>query len=162
MNRKSRAMIDQVKRLLEDGRSIKRIAHALSLSRNTVRRYIRGFSADVEKGSMSEAPSPETDPCTNVDWERVTREVALGRPVKRVYEEMDPGMSYSHFTRLARSRSHRLPATAVRLVHEPANEHRSTMQMVLRSSSRSPARRSKRSSSAGCCRTVLLRTANLR
>ncbi len=117
MKGKSHAMIDQIRLLHANGHKIKRIASILGISKNTVRRHIR---------TESEAPQDclpddtESSIATTVDWEFALGQVALGRPVKRVYEEMAPGISYAHFARELRKRNTK-PAVvkAVRLHHEP-------------------------------------------
>lgn len=114
MKGKSRAMIDQIRLLHGKGHKIKKIASMLGISKNTVRRYVREQTiAPVETPPRSAAR-------VAVDWEFALGQVSLGRPVKRVYEEMMPAISYAHFTRELRKRNDK-PAivTAVRLHHEP-------------------------------------------
>lgn len=117
MKGKSHAMIDQIRRLHANGHKIKRIASILGISKNTVRRHIRTES-EAPQDCLPDAT--ESPIATTVDWEFALGQVALGRPVKRVYEEMAPGLSYAHFARELRKRNTK-PAvvTAVRLHHEP-------------------------------------------
>ena len=76
MNEKSRAMIDQIRQMQAQKHSIKKIAVALRISRNTVRRYIR---------QIAEVAVPELDdtsvPVSAIDWDAAVRERNLGRPV---------------------------------------------------------------------------------
>lgn len=119
MNTKSQAMIDQIRRLHAEGRSIKKIAKALAISRNTVRSYLRK-SAEIQPSQAQDATQLVTK--ADIDWDIALREIALGRPIKRIYEELAPQISYSQFTRQAKSRKPRVPTTAIRLHHEPGEK----------------------------------------
>lgn len=118
MKGKSRAMKDQILKMFNDGHKIKKISSALSISKNTVRKYIRRDDCDnscdpIAKGSMKVEQNDE------IDWNYVVEQVAIGRPLKIVYQEIDPSISYVQFTRLVKSRSPKsLPKAAIRLQHE--------------------------------------------
>ena len=117
MNEKSRAMIDQIRQMQAQKHSIKKIAVALRISRNTVRRYIR---------QIAEVAVPELDdtsvPVSAIDWDAAVRERNLGRPVKRIFEELQPPMGYSHFSRLLKQHDVRKPTIAIKLHHEPGEK----------------------------------------
>lgn len=116
MKGKSQAMIDQIRRMQAEGHSIKKITLALKVSRNTVRRYLR-----TEEPSQSpEAQKPRLE--ESIDWEMVASEIKRGRPVKRIYEEIGPTLSYAHFSRLVRAKNPTPQAVAIRLCHEPGEK----------------------------------------
>lgn len=119
MNTKSQAMIEQIRRLHAEGRSIKKIAKVLAISRNTVRSHLRSLAA-IQKALPQSSPVGITK--SVIDWEMVLREIALGRPIKRIYEELLPPTSYAQFTRLVKARQPRAPVTAIRLHHEPGEK----------------------------------------
>lgn len=121
MNRKTEAMIEQIRRLHSEGRSIKMIAKALTVSRNTVRRHLREQGAEVRPESSAVTRAALST--LAIDWKTVAREIALGRPIKRIYEDLEPPVSYAHFSRLAKAhRPPSPPTTAIRLHHEPAQK----------------------------------------
>lgn len=107
-------MIDQIKHLHLQGYKIKKIAAILGVSKNTVRRYVRN---DAATGESKAASTVVTD--LSVDWDYVKSQYALGRPLKRVYEEILPNFTYSHFTRMMRKLSPPEVKTAPRIHHEP-------------------------------------------
>jgi len=109
-------MIDQIRRMRAEEHSIKKITLALGISRNTVRRYLRNGQVDTSAGTVSAPPAAVAD---SFDWATALKERGRGRPVKRIYEEMAPPMSYSHFSRGIRARHPTVKAAAIRLHHEP-------------------------------------------
>jgi transposase len=115
MNRKSQAMIEQIRRMQAANHSIKKMARALGLSRNTVRRYLRQIAVDDKP---VELPIPRKD----IDWQVALAEAALGRPAKRIYEDLAPPISYSHFSRLLRQQRPTTKPLAIRLNHEPGEK----------------------------------------
>lgn len=119
MNTKSQAMIDQIRRLHAEGRSIKKIAKVLAISRNTVRSHLRSMAVMQPTVAPSAVPGLTK---ADIDWDLVLREMALGRPIKRIYEELSPQISYSQFTRHAKARQPRSPSTAIRLNHDPGDK----------------------------------------
>lgn len=116
MTGKSRAMIDQIRQMHAAGCSIKKIAQALKASRNTVRKYLRAEVAAITSALPPSPPTPE------FDWETAAKEARLGRPLKRIFEEMAPAMSYAHFTRAMRHHVKPEPTVAMRLHHEPGEK----------------------------------------
>lgn len=119
MTTKSHAMIEQIRRLHAEGHSIKKIAKALTISRNTVRSYLRELAEVQANLKQNSIVPPEK---SSIDWAYVSNELALGRPIKRIYEEIAPEISYSQFTRLSKAHKPINLVTAIRLNHEPAEK----------------------------------------
>ena len=118
MKGKSRAMIDQIRLLYTSGHKIKTIARMLSVSKNTVRRYLRDAVPEAVPIEATRASAGAA-----VDWEYALGQLALGRVAKRIYEEMAPAMSYAHFTReLRRRRPAPVRQSTLRLTHEPGQK----------------------------------------
>ena len=115
---KSRAMLDQIKTMRQSGCSIRKIASALCISRNTVRTHLR---------REQEAPVDESLPlpvgpgwCRDFDWPAVVSERRRGTTASQLYREYEPPVSYSRFCRLLREQA-RLPTKpACALDHVPA------------------------------------------
>jgi transposase len=112
MNGKSIAMINQVREMHSQNHSIKKIALALEISRNTVRKYLREMSHKASNVSGS----------GQVDWKLAIQERSKGRPIKRIYEELMPSMSYSNFTRILSQHTPKKVTIAIRLNHEPGEK----------------------------------------
>jgi transposase len=111
-------MIDQIRLLHAKGHKIKKIARMLGISKNTVRKHIR-----IVVVSPPDPVSSTELKTTGVDWDYALAQVGLGRPIKRVYEEMMPPLSYPHFARELRKRNDKPGVvTAVRLHHEPGEK----------------------------------------
>jgi transposase len=112
----SRAMKEQIRRMHSDGHKIKKISSALGISKNTVKKYLR---QDVECPAAPQLLGVESK-CDAIDWEYVLSQISIGRPLKIIYQEITPSISYTHFTKLAKSRSPiAMPRAAIRLQHEP-------------------------------------------
>jgi len=119
MKGKSRAMKDQIRRMFEDGHKIKKISSALRISKNTVKKYLR---EDVAKDSPDSFVAKD-DQGHGIDWDYVIGQLAIGCPLKIVYKEIAPSISYTHFTKLAKAHSPKeLPRAAIRLQHEPGEQ----------------------------------------
>lgn len=120
MKGKSRAMKEQICRMHAEGHKIKKISCALSISKNTVRKYLRSASESSPDASVEPDGSVREDRSPKIDWDYVLTQVSLGRTLKVIYEETQPATSYSNFTRLIKVRLPKsVPITAVRLHHEP-------------------------------------------
>jgi hypothetical protein len=57
-------------------------------------------------------------PAPFIDWDYALKERGLGRPIKRIYEELGLTMSYENFSRLLKARNVKPSVAAVRLHHE--------------------------------------------
>jgi transposase len=120
MKGKSRAMKDQILRMSRDGHKIKKISIALGISKNTVRKYVRSVDSSVEclPDRLSKASYDEF-----IDWSYVLEQIRIGRPIKIVFQDVKPDISYAQFTRLVKARSPALlPPAAIRLQHEPGEK----------------------------------------
>ena len=86
---KSFEMIKQIIELRAQGHSIRKIACALSLSRNTVRRYLRS-----EEAVVVSAKSVSKKWSDSFDWEHALKEISAGTTAQQVYK----AVSYTHLT----------------------------------------------------------------
>jgi predicted transcriptional regulator len=85
-------VIEQIRRLASEGHGVKTIARALSVSKNTVRKYIRTSEADqIAKHSKVAGEV--------FDWDLAKQERLKGRSVKNIYEMMEPKICYEHFSK---------------------------------------------------------------
>jgi transposase len=111
-------MQHQIKSLLSQGLSIRKVAQALNVSRQTVRKY--GDSAAAESVSPESAPPSTVDWDGAIDWKEVARAASGGTTVKQLHTEYAPeGVSYTQFRRRLRTLSPPAPAVAIRLEHKP-------------------------------------------
>ncbi len=110
---KSQAMIEHILKMRQENHSIKKITLALGVSRNTVRRYLR-------KDSKNDNEYSPVD--TKTDWSYAAGQYQLGRPLKRIYEELEPGLSYSQFTRTIKLFVKKEVNVAIKLQHEPGEK----------------------------------------
>ena len=93
--RTSVRMQAQIRRLSEQGYSIRSIARVLKLSRKTVRKTL-----ETPAGEMSEAAGW----IQAVDWEHVRKEVyGKGTTIKQIHREVAPEVSYLSFWRTFRA-----------------------------------------------------------
>ena len=114
---KSFEMIKQIIELRSQGHSIRKIACALSLSRNTVRRYLRS-----EEAVVASAKTTSKKWSDSFDWEHAIKEVSAGATVQQVYKEMVPPVSYNRFCFHVRRRIKKPVKPAVRQSHPPGQK----------------------------------------
>jgi transposase len=98
--------------------SIRKITRALNISRNTVRKYVR----EIDLESTALIGSSKTAVPKQIDWEFAAAERSKGRPIKRIFEELGPNLSYSTFTRKLNQQSPKKPIIAIKLNHEPGEK----------------------------------------
>jgi uncharacterized protein YjcR len=94
--RKSAHMQEQIRNMVKQGMPVRKIAQALGISRQTVRKF--------RDGSPRPVNSAETG-CgwaTAVDWEKVAQQNAEGVTVKQLHAEFAPGVKYWLFWRRLR------------------------------------------------------------
>ncbi len=120
MKGKSQAMIEQIQQLRKAGHSLNKICRALNISRNTVRRYLRGKEHIVVKQENSVSEK-------FIDWDFITNEIKRGRTLKNIHREIESDYSYSHFSRLVGERVKKPQVVAIRLQHEPGKKRKSIM-----------------------------------
>lgn len=115
--KKSKAMINQILAMHKQGVSIRKIARALGLSRNTVRGYVRADSFVDNDTVKSEKPVASWD--LDFPWDQMLDQRRRGVTCKQLYSEMQPSISYSHFARIVRQKLKPVQNPALRLDHEP-------------------------------------------
>src|SRR5689334_23486958 len=93
-DRKSARMQEQIKVLLSQGLSIRKVALALGVSRQTVRK----FGGHVEP-SATEAPPTALEWHSAVDWPAAGSELAKGTTIKQLHAELAPEVTYASFRR---------------------------------------------------------------
>ena len=110
-NKASRKMEEQVLELQSQGKTIRKIAKALGLSRNTVRRILResGKVVEVKAGPLW---------ATKVDWERVQKEEDSGVTLKILQREFAPETQYHTFWQYFRKRVPSTDKVTIRLEHK--------------------------------------------
>ena len=124
--RKSQVVINQILTLKRQKKSIRKIALALEVSRNTVRRYLR----EHEENQPVAKPSAETEKSIKVpSWasglnlEDIKQQVTKGVSKKQLHEELELEVSYSQFTRFVSSILPKAtPAFTIPLSHEPGEK----------------------------------------
>jgi len=108
--RKSTAMKEQIKALVEQGFGIKKIARALQISKNTVKSILRSESADVATACASWQQA--------ISWDFVVKEYRKGVTIKVLHNENASHVSYWSFRRYLRSKCAPLPEITMRLEHK--------------------------------------------
>ena len=95
-DRKTARMQEQIKVLLGQGLSIRKVALALGISRQSVRKF--GTAQPAEASVADAAPSePSWDAA--IDWQDVARQAAAGATIKQLHSELAPEASYTRFRR---------------------------------------------------------------
>lgn len=118
-DRKSANMQKQIQVLLSQGLSIRKVAHALGVSRQTVRKF------GAEPNTESEAqPAVHLAPTWDsaINWPAVGEEVARGVTVKQLHQELAPEVSYTRFRRRLLAKVPKQAAATIRLEHKPAEQ----------------------------------------
>jgi transposase len=121
--RKSAQMQEQIRVLLRQGHSIRKVALALGISRQTVRR----FSVTPEEtggGDLGTPAAQQPAPPSSVEWDHAIdwTEVAAmarnGTTVKQLHAELAPEVTYTRFRRRLLSKSPRVAAVSLRQEHQ--------------------------------------------
>ena len=110
-------MKEQIRVLLSQGLSIRKVAQALGISRQTVRK----FGALTDQAEVDAAASPSGWDI-GVNWDELGKQVASGVTVKQLYSEVAPEVSYSSFRRRLIAKSPRPPAATLRIEHKPGEQ----------------------------------------
>jgi transposase len=105
-------VIEQIRRLASEGHGVKTIARALSVSKNTVRKYIR--TSEANQISKHSKVAGEV-----FDWDLAKQERLKGRSVKNIYEMMEPKICYEHFSKKLAAMLPKQPEVTKRLHHIP-------------------------------------------
>jgi transposase len=114
-DRKSARMKTQIKSLLSQGLSIRKVAAALNVSRQTVRKFNTEEASELETAVSGSV----VDWDGAVDWTEVANAVTGGTTVKQLHAEYAPGVSYTRFRRRLRVKRPPPPAVTIRLEHKP-------------------------------------------
>jgi transposase len=121
-------MQEQIKKLLAEGHSIRKVSHALGVARQTVRKFgrQRGEPEHEPKKDVSAAIGsrhPDTEGVAAwehaIDWAAVRAAVNSGVTIKQVHAEQAPEVSYTSFRRTLHRRAAPSPVIALRLTHQP-------------------------------------------
>ena len=118
-DRKSENMQKQIQVLLSQGLSIRKVAHALGVSRQTVRKFGGEGSSDAQGESIAQQP-PDWDAA--VDWQAVADAVIRGATIKQLHQEFAPEVSYTRFRRRLLLKAPRQATATIRLEHKPAEQ----------------------------------------
>jgi transposase len=107
----------QIRRLSEQGLSIRSIARVLKLSRKTVRKFLETVPAETSEPAAW---------IQEVDWEYVRKEVyGKGTTIKQIHREVAPEVSYLSFWRTFRDQVPRQASPSevtIRLHHKPGEK----------------------------------------
>ena len=107
------AMQGQIKILYSQGKTIKSIARALDVSKNTVKKYIREHNGEKEK-RIPDWAKP-------LDWEGIIRQFRKGATAQQLHKDFtDDEITYWTFNRYLRSLEKPSRPVALRLEHTPA------------------------------------------
>jgi transposase len=118
---KSQVMINQIKELHKKGHAIRKIARALEVSRNTVRRHLKQQAVDLQ-GNGSRPKLAARDWSCQYDWEWAIKEVQSGATILQVFKETLPPISYKSFCR-ALGLKRKVPTKpAPRIPHNPGEK----------------------------------------
>jgi transposase len=110
-------VIDQIRKLKNGGHSIKKIAEILKISKNTVRRYLRGGIQVSQAKPTDKDVVP--DWMNSIDWEGICAKRKQGYSVKQLYSDYEPAISYNRFGTLLRKTLGKTTEIALRLQHNP-------------------------------------------
>lgn len=114
----SSRMQTQIRSLLSQGHSIRKVARALGISRQSVRKYALEHKAQAVAAEVEEASAPPTEPASA--WQRIAEANAKGVTVKQLHAEHASGQSYWAFRRQLRKYVEAQPKeVTIRLVHAP-------------------------------------------
>ena len=112
-------MKEQIRVLLSQGLSIRKVALALGVSRQTVRK----FGSDSPTATETpEAPSMATEWHSAIDWAGAGSEIAKGATIKQLHQELAPEVTYASFRRRLLSSVPRPIQATVRLEHKPGEQ----------------------------------------
>lgn len=117
-DRKSARMQDQIKTLLSQGLSIRKVALALNVSRQTVRKYGEDDVVEISN-TKPLLVNESSDWDRAIDWGEVAKAASAGTTVKQLHAECAPEVAYNRFRRRLRAKAVVPPAVTLRLEHKP-------------------------------------------
>lgn len=109
---KSKAMIEQIRKMHQLGFSKRGIAKSLGISRNTVDRYLAPHQAGQNQSNPSQGSWADL-----VDWPSLIKSRKKGVNVKALFEELELNVDYSTFARHLKGRMKEPIKPAVPLDH---------------------------------------------
>lgn len=124
-------MQEQIKKLLAEGHSIRKVSQALGVSRQTIRKFGRERGEREHQpmqGVMVALAPPHSDTEDRapweqaIDWAGVRAAVTSGATIKQVHAEQAPEVSYTMFRRRLHRRATPPPAVALRITHQPGEK----------------------------------------
>jgi transposase len=118
-DRKTARMQEQIKVLLSQGLSIRKVALALGISRQTVRKF---GTAQPEAAVADGAATSEPAWDAAIDWGDVAKQAASGVTIKQLHSELAPEASYTRFRRRLIAKAPRPMAATMRLEHKPGEQ----------------------------------------
>jgi transposase len=117
-DRKTAQMQEQIRVLLSQGLSIRKVALALGVSRQTVRKFgIQTIAPDAPSVGQQQL---EWD--VAIDWSAVSKEAAAGTTIKQLHQELAPEVTYTKFRRRLLAKSLPVVSGTLRLDHKPAEQ----------------------------------------
>ena len=118
-DRKTARMQEQIKVLLSQGLSIRKVALALGISRQSVRKFGTAETADagVECAAINAAAWDAA-----IDWADVAKQASRGATIKQLHSELAPESSYTRFRRRLIAMAPRPMAATMRLEHKPGEQ----------------------------------------
>lgn len=122
MSRKGTSFVmkQQIKEMLSQGVPIRKIALALKISRNTIRRIIRIPEQEDRAPQIALAPLPAWLAAMPV--QALVEKRRKGRSIKALYQEYQPPISYSSFVRAMARLCTKAPTVTPRLLHKPGEK----------------------------------------
>src|SRR6478735_4782324 len=93
-DRKTARMKEQIRVLLSQGLSIRKVALALGVSRQTVRKFGNESPAGAE---TPESPAMAPEWHSAIDWPSAGSEIAKGATIKQLHQELAPEVTYASF-----------------------------------------------------------------
>ena len=110
----SSRMQSQIRILLKEGRSIRKVAQALGISRQSVRKFMLEPVSEAACGEMATAEQAWFGP---LNWTTIAESFGKGVTAKQLHAEFAPEQSYWTFWRHLRKRVEHHPGVALRMTH---------------------------------------------
>jgi transposase len=117
-DRKSARMQEQIRVLLGQGLSIRKVALALGVSRQTVRK----FGSPAPDAGAAEVPAKVPEWQLAIDWPAAGAELAKGTTIKQLHQELAPQVTYASFRRRLLASVPRPVAATVRIEYKPGEQ----------------------------------------
>ena len=118
-DRKTARMQEQIKVLLSQGLSIRKVALAPGISRQTVRKFGTAEPAEVA-ATLAATSKPAWDAA--IDWQDVAKQASGGATIKQLHSELAPEASYTRFRRRLIAMAPRPITATIRLEHKPGEQ----------------------------------------